>query len=236
MKKSLILFAATLMAVLSSASLALPAGAQELTVTYRVTFNPDSPELIAQAGGDAMMEFVLNEVYSNLVLNYQLVYKNGESELRVVPSDEKQTVEIMNQEIDLRQFAAIYENTYTYKDHNEGIILDKIQMPGRNILVTDEIKSEDYVVQEDGGIRVILRHVCRKAYSEKDNITVWFTADYDVKNEPIDCGLEGLILEIDDPSMTYIATNILESADHDPVRPEAKKTMTRAEFDAKFNK
>ncbi|MCD8313972.1 MAG: GLPGLI family protein, partial [Bacteroidales bacterium] len=188
------------------------------------------------AGGNAMMQNMLTEVYSNLVLNYQLVYKDGVSEFRVVPSDEKQTIEIMGQEIDMRQFASAYENSYTYKDHNEGIVLDKVQMPGRNFLVTDEIGSTDYAVQEDGGTREILDHVCRKAYSEKDNITVWFTTDYAVKDEPIVSGFEGLILEIDDPSMTYVATNIVGSADHDPVRPEAKKTMTRAEFDAKFNK
>ncbi len=235
MKKSLILIAAALAVMLSSVPMACPAGAQELTVTYKMSFNPESPELLSQAKGNSMAEKMMKEIYSKLVLTWRLVYKDGVSEWRVIPTGESQPVKIMGVQVDMAQYSSAYEKSYTYKDHNEGVILERIQVPGQNLLVTGSLNSEQFMMVEDGETREILGHICHQAVSESGE-TIWLTTDFDIRNEPEDCGLDGLALLIEDETSSCIAVSIEESAASTPERPEAKKTMTREEYKAKYEK
>ena len=68
----------------------LVVGAQELAVTYRVTFNTQSPDLFAEAGLNEEMRSSLANAYRDVSFEYRLSYINGESEFRLIPSTEKQ--------------------------------------------------------------------------------------------------------------------------------------------------
>ncbi len=237
MKRSLILFAVALTAALSSAPLACPATAQELTVNYRVTFNADSDQMKAMFEGHEKIGAKFREIYRNMVLTFQLVYKDGVSSFKTIPTEEKHTVKILGMEVDVNNtIASELENTWVYKDHGKGIILNRIEEPRKSFVVTDVISPEPYVVDEDAGTLEILGHVCRKAVSPDGEMTVWISCDFALRDEPFLCGLDGLILDYDDGLKHFTAVSIEESAAFTPEVPQAEITMTRAEYDAKYNK
>jgi GLPGLI family protein len=223
MKKKLFLFASLCLACVMSV-------AQELTVTYRVTFNTHSPDLFAENGLTEEMRSSLANAYRDVVLTYQLTYVNGESEFRLTPSAEKQEITFMGQTMDLNAAMKQQAENVTYKNHIKGILMDKTSVFGKDFLVTDSLHGHKFVVKE-GETKTIMGFECQKAVSEDGKQTAWFTPHIPIANEPVDSGLSGLILEYDSGQQIYTATNIAETKGQTVSVPTGGKEMTRASFD-----
>lgn len=216
----------------------LVVGAQELTVTYRVTFNTQSPDLFAEAGLNEEMRSSLANAYRDVSFEYRLSYINGESEFRLIPSTEKQEITFMGQKIDVSaSMAQQAANNVTYKNHTEGVVIDKVNVLGKSYLVTDDLKhgKTKFNVQGDDS-RTILGFECKKAVSSDGKQTVWFTPHIPIGNEPVASGLPGLILALDNGQQIYTATQIEEKVGQQPARPSGSETMTKDDFDSMMKK
>ncbi len=209
--------------------------AQELTVTYQAVYNTASPELFAEAGLPEEMRSSLAAAYKDVVMTYRLTLKGDESEFRVVPGEGKQEITFMGQTIDVNAAAEAQAQNYTYKNHAEGIVLDKTQFFEKNFIVLDSIGTIQFTPME-GESQDILGFECLKALSPDGKTTAWYTPHIPVKDEPIACGLEGLVLQFDNGQMIYTATEVLDTANKEIVRPEGEKTLSREEFMETVNK
>lgn len=205
------------------------AAAQELSVIYQVGFNFQSPHLFEEAGVDEQMRTSLTNAYKDVTLKYQLLYKNGESEFRIVPSKERQDVTIMGYTMDINAVMAEQANNYVYKNQNEGIILNKTSVFGKDFLITDSIGRKKYIIDESE-TKEILGFECIKAVSEDGKNTAWFTPHIPINDGPETCSLGGLVLQLYGEQMVYTAIEINEKVDKELVRPEGGKKMTEQEF------
>lgn len=203
--------------------------AQELTVTYEATYNTASHELFADAGLPEEMRSNLATAYKNVVTVYQLVVNGEESEFRVIPSDTKQEIVFMGRTIDVNAAMQLQSQNYTYKNHEEGIILDKTQSFGKDFIVLDSIKTKRFILQENEK-KDILGFECTKAISDDGKIIAWYTQNIQIKDEPIASGLDGLILQFDNGQQTYTATKILDVVKKKIIRPSGEKFVTKEEF------
>lgn len=202
--------------------------AQELTVTYQAVYNTASPQLFADAGLAEEMRGSLAAAYKDVVMTYRLILKGDESEFRLVPGEGKQEISFMGQTIDVNAAAAQAQN-YTYKNHAEGIVLDKTQAFGKDFIVIDSLQSAGFSVVE-GEKKEILGFECLKAVSPDGKTTAWYSPHVPVKDEPIASGLDGLILQFDNGQQIFTATEVLDSASKEIVRPAGGKTVSREEF------
>lgn len=223
--------------LLALVTVMLPAmlSAQELTVTYQVTYNTSSPSLFAEAGLSEEMRSSLATAYKDVVMTYQLKVKGDESDFRLVPSTEKQEITFMGQKIDVNAAAIAQARNYTYKNHAEGVVLEKTQAFGKNFIVIDSIKAEGYSVVENEK-KDILGFDCVKAVSADGKTTAWYSPGIPVKDEPIVCGLDGLVLQFDNGQQIFTATEIIDTVDGEVVRPMGDNLTTREEFTNSINK
>lgn len=208
---------------------ALTLSAQELTVTYQATYNTTSPQLFADAGLPEAMRSSLAAAYKDVVMTFRLVVKGDESEYRIVPSKEKQEITFMGKTIDVNAAMQAQAQNYTYKNHAEGIVLDKTQVFGKNFIVSDSLQGEPFT-PVNGEKKEILGFECKKAVSTDGKTTVWYTPHIPVKDEPIACGLNGLVLQFDTGQQIFTAVAIADSASTPIVRPTGEKVVTRSEF------
>ncbi|MCD8310177.1 MAG: GLPGLI family protein [Prevotellaceae bacterium] len=209
--------------------------AQELTVTYQAVYNTASPGLFADAGLPEEMRAALAAAYKDVVMTYRLTLKGDESEYRVVPGEGKQEITFMGQTIDVNAAAQAQAGNYTYKNHAEGILLDKTQFFDKNFVIRDSLSSAPFTVI-DSEKRQIAGFACLKALSSDGKTTAWYTPDIPVKDEPIASGLDGLILEFDDGQMIYTAQEVLDTAGKEIERPQDEKTISREAFMDMVNK
>jgi GLPGLI family protein len=223
MKKKLFLFASWCLACLVGV-------AQELTVTYRVTFNTHSPDLFAENGLTEELRSGLANAYRHVVLTYRLTYINGESEFRLIPAAEKQTITFMGQTMELNAAMKQQAGNVTYKNHAKGILIDKISLFGKDFLVTDSLRGHKFVVKA-GETKTIMGFECQRALSTDGKQTVWFTPHIPISNEPVVSGLPGLILEYDSGQQIYTVTHIEEAKGQTVSMPTGGKEMTKASFD-----
>ncbi len=222
--------------VILTLAMALPlatVSAQELTVTYQAVYNTASPGLFADAGLPEEMRAGLAAAYKDVVMTYRLTLKGDQSEYRVVPGEGKQEITFMGQTIDVN--AAAQAGNYTYKNHAEGILLDKTQFFGKDFIIQESLASAPFTVIESEK-RQIAGFECVKAVSPDGKTTAWYTPDIPVKDEPIASGLDGLILAFDDGQMIYTAQEILDAAGTEIERPQGEKTISREEFMEMVNK
>ncbi|MBO4663181.1 MAG: GLPGLI family protein [Bacteroidaceae bacterium] len=227
MKKLFSLLAITLQMVM--------AHAQELTVTYQAVYNSDSPDLFATAGLNEQMRSSLANAYKDVVMNYRLKFKDNESEYRLIPGEGKQEITFMGQTIDVNAAALAQAQNYTYKNHNEGVILDKTSVFGKEYIVVDSIRSSDFT-EVKGEKKIILGFECIKAVSSDKKTTIWYTPHIPLKDEPIACGLNGLVLQFDNGQQTYTATEINDVVEGDIIKPTEGKVINKADFTEMVNK
>lgn len=211
------------------------ASAQELTVTYQAVYNISSPQLFAESGLSEELRSSLASAYKDVVMTYQLLLKGDESEFRIVPSSEKQEITFMGQTIDVSAATMAQAQNYTYKNHAEGIVLDKTQVFGKNTIVVDSIKSAKFTIV-DGERQDFLGFECLKAVSSDGNTTIWYSPNIPVKDEPIANGLDGLVLQFDNGQQIFTAKEIVSSAAKGIVRPTGDNVMSREEFISSMKK
>lgn len=221
MKKAILALVMTL--------LALTASSQELTVTYQARYNTASPQLFADAGLPEDMRSSLVAAYKDVVMTFRLVVKGDESEYRAVPSKEKQEISFMGRTIDVNAAIQAQAENYTYKNHTEGIVLDKTQVFGKNFIVSGSLNCTPFT-PVNGEKKEILGFECLKAVSPDGKTTVWYTPHIPIKDEPIATGLNGLALQFDNGQQIFTAVQIAESAAHTITRPTGEKAITRNEF------
>lgn len=221
MKKVILALSMTLQMSMTSA--------QELTVTYQAVYNTASPQLFADAGLAEEMRNRLAAAYKDVVMTYQLVLKGNESEFRLIPGEGKQEISFMGQTIDVNAAALVQAQNYTYKNHTEGIVLDKTQAFGKNFIVIDSIQATKFSAIEDDK-KEILGFECLKAVSFDSKTTVWYSPHIPVKDEPIASGLNGLILQFDNGQQTFTAIEVLDAVNKEIVRPAGEKIVSREEF------
>ena len=142
----------------------LTASAQELTVTYQATYNTTSPQLFADSGLPEAMRSSLAAAYKDVVMTFRLVIKGDESEYRAVPSKEKQKIVFMGKTIDINAAVQAQAGNYTYKNHAEGIMLDKTQLFGKDFIIADSLNGAPFI-PVDGEKKEILGFECLKAIS-----------------------------------------------------------------------
>lgn len=208
---------------------ALTLSAQEMTVTYQATYNTASPQLFAEAGLPENMRSSLAAAYKDVVMTFRLVIKGDESEYRLVPSKEKQEITFMGRTIDINAAAQAQAENCTYKNHAEGIVLEKTQVFGKNFIVSDSLNAVPFT-PVSGEKKDILGFECQKAVSPDGKTTAWYTPHIPVKDEPIATGLCGLVLQFDNGQQIFTATQITDSASVSIARPTGEKTITRSEF------
>lgn len=208
---------------------------QELTVTYRATYNTSSPTLFAEQIPNEAMRSSLAAAYRDVVMTYRLKYRDGKSEFRIVPGEGKQEITFMGQTMDVNAAAAAQAQNYSYKDHKEGVSLDKVSVFGRDFVVLDSITPRGFSTAAGDKVE-ILGYECQKAVSPDGKTTIWYTPHIPIADEPVISGLNGLALRVDDGNMTFTATEILDSSDTDIVRPEGGTAMGKKEFDEMVKK
>lgn len=208
---------------------ALTTSAQEMAVTYQARYNTASPTLFADAGLPENMRSSLAAAYKDVVMTFQLVTKDDESEFRTVPSKEKQEITFMGRSIDINAAMQAQAENYTYKNHTEGIVLEKTQVFGKDFIVSDSLNTAAFS-PVSGEKKEIMGFECQKAVSPDGKTTVWYTPHIPVKDEPIVTGLDGLVLQFDNGQQIFTAVNIADSVSHPIVRPTGEKIITRSEF------
>ena len=203
--------------------------AQELTVTYQAVYDTASPQLFADAGLPEDMRASLAAAYKDVVMKYQLVVKEDESDFRVLPGEGKQEIHFMGQTMDVNAALAMQAQNYTYKNHAEGIVLDKTQVFGKDFIVSDSIGKAKFSVVK-GETKEILGYECQKAISEDGKTVVWFTPQIPVKDEPIATGLPGLALQMDYLGQTFTAIKVEDTAAKEIIRPTGEEVLSQSEF------
>lgn len=208
---------------------ALSTEAQELTVNYQVKFDTSSPELFAEAGLNEDMRRSLAEAYKDVVMNYRLSYKNGESDFRVVVGKEPQIIFFMGKSMDINATLAQQADNYSYKNHREGIVLDKTSVFGKTFVVKDSIRVPHFNLVE-GQKKDICGYECLKAVSDDGKTTIWYSPAIPVKNEPIVTGLNGLVLQYANGQQIFEAVSVSDTATINITKPDADKTISKDEF------
>lgn len=203
--------------------------AQELSVRYSVRFNTDSPTLFAQSNLPEQMRKSLVYAYRNVVFNYSLVYVDGESELRLIPSKERQEIEFMGQKIDVNASLGEQAKNMTYKNHTTGESLSQVNAFGKVYLITERINSIEFDILPDEK-KEILGYECKKAVSKDKKQTVWFSEHIPIAEGPINANVPGLILEAVLEDNIFQAVEILTSVDRKVSAPTEGKRMEREAF------
>lgn len=210
--------------------------AQELTVTYAARYNTSSPTLFAEAGLPEDMRSAMVNAFKDVVMTYRLLYKDGESDYRIVPSDEKQEITFMGRKMDVNAMTKMQAQNYTYKNHKTGEQRDFTAVFGKKFIVCDSLPGKAFTVSE-GEKKEILGYECRKAVSPDGKTIVWFTSGIPVKDEPVACGLNGLVLEFSNGTNIFTAKSISMDKITTPiVRPEGEKEMQKKDFDEMVKK
>lgn len=209
---------------------ALLAHGQALRVTYVAKYNTGSKDLFAEVGLSEEFRASLVNAYRDVEICYTLLYKDGVSEFRVTPTDKPLSITFMGQTMDLGASLKEQAKDYTYKNHKEGIVIDKKNFFGKNFLVTSGIGAEEFKVQE-GEKKYILEFECHLAVSKDGKTKVWYTPYIPISNEPISTGLQGLALEIDNGQQIFTAIEIDDKVEGVPVRPDKGTEMTKEAFE-----
>lgn len=209
---------------------AMSAHGQELTVTYRATYNTSSPTLFAEQIPNEAMRSSLAAAYRDVVMTYRLKYRDGKSEFRIFPGEGRQEITFMGQTMDVNAAAVAQAQNYSYKDHMAGVSLDKVSVFGRDFVVCDSITPRGFSASAGDKVE-ILGYECLKAVSPDGKTTIWYTPHIPIADEPVVSGIKGLALRIDNGDMTFTAVEILDSVDTDIVRPEGGTAMGKKEFD-----
>lgn len=219
-----------IIAIIAAAGLCVCLSAQELTVTYEVSVNEMSEEDAAAAGEFGEMAKTLMDAMKGVVTYTRLVYKDGESEYRSLPPEDRIPITMMGMTVDISSQLKAQAKYYTYKNHNDGTRVEYTSLFERNYLVTDSLGTVHFTVDESQ-TKEILGYNCVKAVSEDGQTTAWFTSQIPLGDEPVLSGLEGLILEYTSGMQTFTATEILESAATSVAKPEKGKEITRARYE-----
>lgn len=218
-----------IISIIVAAGLCASLAAQELTVTYQVSFNEVSEEDLATAGEYSGMAKTFMDAMKDVVTYTRLVYKDGESEYRSLPPEDRIPITMMGMTIDISTQLKSQSKYYTYKDHSNGTQVEYTNLFERNYLVTDSLGTVHFTIDESQ-TKEILGFECTKAVSEDGKTSAWFSSQIPLGDEPILSGLEGLILEYSTGMQTFTATEILESAATSVVKPEKGKEITRARY------
>lgn len=208
----------------------LTAQGQELKVTYVAKYNTASKELFAEAGLNEELRANLANAYKDVKLYYTLLYKDGLSEFRVTPTDKPQSITFMGQTMDLGASLKEQAKNYTYKNHKEGVVIDKTNVFGKDFLVTSEIGVEEFEVKK-GESKDIMGFECHLAVSKDGKTKVWYTPHIPIPNEPIPTGLQGLALEIDNGQLLFTAIEIDDKVESVPIQPNKGTVMTKEAFE-----
>lgn len=230
MKKPLLLFFLSLLCGMST----LVKG-QELTIDYIVKVNVNSPTVFQDAGVTEEIRQMLVNAYRDIEMNYRIVHKNGESELRMLPSDKKQELVIMGQKLDLDMAMKEQLKNVTYRNYSENLTLDKVGFFGKIFLIQDTIPVVEFVDAEEPA-REILGYECKKAVSKDDTQSIWYAPLIPINEAPIVTNLKGLILEAELDQYIFKVSAIREGVDHEIERPTGSKPMSRKDFDAMVKK
>ena len=218
-----------IIAIIAAAGLCASLAAQELTVTYKVTFNEISQDDLAAAGQDNPMAKTFMDAMKDVVTYTRLVYKDGVSEYRSLPPEERIPVTVMGMTIDLSSQLKTQSKYYTYKNHNDGTQVEYTSLFDRNYLVTDSLGTTHFTLSESE-TKEILGYECTKATSEDGKTTAWFTTKLPYGDEPMLNGLDGLVLEYSNGMQTFVATEILDTAAAEVKKPEKGKEVTREKY------
>ncbi len=203
--------------------------AQELTVTYSAKYNTNSPDVFIESGLNKEMRSSLAQAYKDVVLQYELAYKDGQSEFRVLPPEGDMVVIFMGQTIDVGAAMKKQAKNCTYKNHQTNCILSQTTAFGKNFLVTDSLTSTKFKV-EKGKNQIILGFECKKAVSLDGKSIAWYTKQIPVRDEPIATGLDGLVLKYSDSNMIYTATKIDQKVNHVITKPTTGTEISKQDF------
>lgn len=204
--------------------------AQELTVLYRATYKTDSPDLFAEAGLSEELRSNLAKAYKDVVMTYRLTYQNKESDFRLIPPGEKQEIVFMGQRIN--PFAEIEQGrqNYTYKNHKDSLMLTVTYFQGKGFVIKGDLQAEDVYTVVDGEEKEILGFECRRAISGDGKKSIWFAVHIPIANEPVVCGMNGLVLGYEDGQIAYTATEIRDTSDGEIIRPDEHHAISAREF------
>lgn len=133
------------------------------------------------------------------------------------------------------RFQGMNQDNQTYKNLQEGTVIEKQQFFGRDFLISGEEKINWKMTGEQ---KKIGDYVCMKATYMRDTIPVsaWFTPQIPISNGPGSIGqLPGLVLEVDvNNGMVVITATDVALRPLTPeeaiVVPDKGKTVTREEF------
>jgi GLPGLI family protein len=124
------------------------------------------------------------------------------------------------------------------RDLKTNTMADAMQLQGKNYLIEDTIRVQDWKIQND--MKEVAGHVCMNAFMidtlKKEKINVWFALDMPVPVGPERlCGLPGVILEADynDGAMTVTADKIelrKLTTELDPPKKQKGKKIKEAEY------
>jgi len=131
------------------------------------------------------------------------------------------------------------KSAYTLRrNYAKGTMLDHIEMLGKNYIVEDSIRPQDWKIMND--LKEVAGHICMNAAWEDTikqlKIIVWFAFDIPQSGGPERlCGLPGLILEADinDGALTITADKIESqklTTEMDAPKKVKGKRVTEAEY------
>ena len=222
-KKYLILAALFCLSLLQSM-------AQEMTVIYEVRFNTSSTTAFANLGLSDEMRASLLNAYKDVVFTYTLNWKDGESQLRMIPSTKPQKINFMGQTMDLTASMNEAAKNYTYKNHEQKLILEKTSFLQKSYVVEGKTDSVTFI-PDKSQTKEILGYECFLATSPDGKTKVWYTPHIPLPNEPIPTNLPGLALEVNNGEQIFTAVKIeLDTVSEEPQRPESTETISGEDF------
>jgi GLPGLI family protein len=94
-----------------------------------------------------------------------------------------------------------------YKNTRENQVITEEGFLGESFLVTDKLKEFGWTTSEES--KKIEGFTCKKATDATGKITAWFCPDIAINDGPgIYRGLPGLILQVERPGQTIVATDV----------------------------
>lgn len=213
----------------------LSVNAQQLSVTYSARFNTDFPNLFKEMKLPEDMRQALTNAYSTIEFSYMLVYDDGESEFRMVPSDKKQEISFMGQKINIGATTKKLSKNIFYNNYASGLMINQQYFLGKLFLIKDSIQIETFEEVKES-CKEILGYKCKKAVSKDGKQFIWFTEYIPVSAGPIITNMKGLILEANINQYKYTAVKVENKLDHPISVPTKGKKMNYAEFEKMVKK
>lgn len=208
---------------------------QNLRVTYSRTMDVSHPDLFKEAGVPEQYRSALINAYKDISYTYELVYVDSKSNFQLVPPAEKQELNFMGQKMDLTDAMKEEAKNVLYKNHVTGEEVQRTNFMGKVFLITGKLEATDYQIVS-GEKKTIAGYECKKAVSEKDGATVWFTPLIPIKDGAVYTGLEGLVLEVSAKGFIYTATTVEEIPTAQLIIPQEGEKMSKADFQAMVEK